>query len=65
MGRPPKVRVSYMADASYIVRLLQAIEADETRPAKWRRGVCEKLNGVVAELLQAPAPGPPSKKKAS
>ena len=55
MARKPDIRVSYQGDANYLVRLAQAIELDEKRPAKWRRDRIEQLNTLAIELLQAPA----------
>jgi hypothetical protein len=53
MGRNVQVRASYQNDASYLTRLVKAVELDEKRPIAWKKKVIAALNVVVISFLQA------------
>ncbi len=54
MGRLPKIRISYFNDAQYMLRLMQALEMDKTRPLAWRKKRMEELQQLAHEFLNAP-----------
>ena len=56
MGRNPKLRVSYDADAQYLLRLKQAVEHDNLRPVGWRSGVMTQLQELIETFISAPNP---------
>lgn len=55
MGRKPKIRVSYYADAQFLLRLIHAVEADKTRPLVWREARIRELKALATEFMQAPS----------
>jgi hypothetical protein len=55
MGRLPKIRVSYFNDAQYMLRLIQALEMDKTRPEKWRKRCIQKLQDLADDFMHAPS----------
>lgn len=59
MPRLPAVRVSYSNDANYLFRLVNAIERDSARPAKWRAEMCAKVQALAIEFTKAPGPKAP------
>ena len=54
MGRNPKLRVSYDADAQYMLRLKHAIECDSNRDMKWRIEAISLLQQLIEVFIQAP-----------
>ncbi len=54
MGAPVKVRVSYMADMRYLIRLKEAVEIDVNRPAKFRTQAAGLLSQLIDLLNRAP-----------
>ncbi len=55
MGRLPKLRVNYDADALFLFRLADAIERDHLRPKKWREDKIARLKQMARDLQDAPA----------
>jgi hypothetical protein len=47
MPRPIRPRVSYQADAGFLIRLIQAIEGDEKATLKWRKEQIERIHALV------------------
>ena len=47
MSRPIQVRASYTADASFLSRLLQAVEIDDRKDSKWRKEVITHLQRLI------------------
>lgn len=56
MGRNPKIRVHYNADATYLIRLAHAIEMDTGRPLAWREDMISRLQLLARAFLDAPEP---------
>ncbi len=54
MGRNPKIRVNYIDDAQYFLRLAHALELDEKHPVEWRKQMIGHLENLAAEFLKAP-----------
>lgn len=54
MGRNPKMRVSYIDDAQYFMRLAHSLELDTARPQEWRKDMIAKLENIAADFLKAP-----------
>lgn len=52
MGRKPKIRVNYAADAVYLTNLIRAIEMDDKRSADWKKKVIAKLSLVIADFME-------------
>lgn len=55
MGRRVQPRDSYEPEAGYLLRLIQAIEADTKGPPQWRKNQIEKLNEAAQSFLQESA----------
>lgn len=55
MARKPKLRVSYVDDAQYLLRLENAIMRDGSRPLEWRREMAGRVKELAVDFLQAPA----------
>lgn len=54
MPRPVRVRVSYVADAKFLVSLAEAIEADHRRDSAWREKSADIVKKAAERLLTAP-----------
>jgi len=52
MGRKVQIRVSYQADAGYLMRLAQAIELDTKRPPEWKRTAIGYINSIAVMFLK-------------
>ncbi len=57
MGRPPKVRDSYMADVAALASIIRAVEADTGRPKEWRDTTAQILKEGSKALMEAPSNG--------
>lgn len=73
MGRPVTVRASYRDDASFLIRLEKAVEADERKSGEWRTETCRLIRALAVRFLEADeslsaseprasSPGQPKKK---
>lgn len=56
MARLPKIRASYYNDAQWLLRLIHAIQRDNTRPKKWREARIAELQKLATEFMNAPVP---------
>lgn len=65
MGRLPKLRASYDADALFLFRLAQAIEMDHLRPKKWREGIIARIKTLAHDLQEAPGKRKPDEEDAA
>lgn len=54
MGRLPKLRASYDADALFLYRLAAAIEMDFLRPKRWREEQSVAIKALARTLQEAP-----------
>lgn len=52
MGRPVKIRASYVQDAQYLVRIAQAVERDTERSSDWRREALHHLEELTALFMK-------------
>lgn len=52
MGRIPKIRVNYQADATFLMNLSRAIEADDKRDPEWKRVAIEHITSLVTLFLR-------------
>jgi len=52
MGRLPKIRVNYQADAVFLTNLSRAIENDERRSPEWKKEALSHLQSLVSLFLQ-------------
>ena len=59
MPRKPKLRVNLTADAQYLLRLIRALEEDNSRPKEWRAQTIAMLQELSRHLLNAPEPETP------
>jgi len=55
MPRPVAVRVSYRADAAWILRFTTACSKDSRRTEAWKETISGHLNKVAQMLLEAEA----------
>ena len=53
MPRPVAVRVSYRADASFLLRLEEAIEKDTRQSPEWRKNAKDLARKLSQMLLAA------------
>jgi len=51
LGRPVSVRASYRDDASFLIRLEKAIEADDKQDQKWRDETVAQVRNLAVRLL--------------
>lgn len=65
MGRLPKLRVNYDADALFLYRLAEAIERDHLRSKKWREEIVARLKHMARDLQDAPARRKPDEEDAA
>jgi len=65
MGRLPKLRASYDADALFLFRLAQAIEMDHLRPKNWREQMIGRIKTLAHDLQEAPAKRKPDEDEAA
>jgi len=52
MGRNVKPRIDYENDASYLLRLIKAIELDDSVGLEWKRETIANLSSVRASFLE-------------
>lgn len=50
MGRKTKIRVNYVQDATYLNRLIDAIENDPKMSSERKRAIIEYLGAVVVQF---------------
>lgn len=48
MTRAIKIRVNYLSDANYLIRLSEAISRDPRRDIKWKQEAGEHLTALVS-----------------
>jgi hypothetical protein len=53
MGRPVTVRASYRDDASFLIRLEKAVEADDRKSSEWRTETCRLIRALAVRFLEA------------
>lgn len=53
MSRPIRQRVSYDADAGFLMALVQAVEKDVRQTEEWRNETVRLLRLAATQLLQA------------
>jgi len=56
MPRPVKMRPSYRSDASFLLRLEDAVLKDTRRTSTWRNKVAKQVRRLSIMLLEAAAP---------
>ena len=52
MGRSVSVRASYRDDASFLIRLEKAVEADERQDQSWRDETVQMIRALAVHLLK-------------
>lgn len=53
MPRHVDIRPNYLADSSYLLRLIEAIELDTEQPEDWRRETAFTISRLVKLLSEA------------
>jgi thioester reductase-like protein len=53
MPREVHIRFNYQHDIAALARLGNAVDRDKRRNRTWRERVTERINALIAELLQA------------
>lgn len=54
MARRPDIRESFSGDVQSIMRIIKAIELDDTRPGYWKNEAIEALNNAASILMKDP-----------
>lgn len=54
MARRPDIRESFSGDIQSIMRIIKAIELDDTRPGHWKEEAVEALNRAAGILMRDP-----------
>lgn len=52
MPKQPRIRINYLADSQYLLRLVHALESDTARSVEWRRETIELVQTLAYRFLE-------------